>query len=321
MWGNRLGWILAAVITAVLCATIALLIQLEQPTPPTSLTADPANLAVIDLPIPPEAAWPALTSTDHDAGDLYRQVIQLWSDDQQFACDRYVQSPTGQPPEPIRFLLQTRHFRAMRLFADNPGAVVNYDNSHPDLDALASAGEAACTIGLSLGKRHRHDDAMPYLEAAFNLGRNLYNERIVYAEFQRGMELMGTALAATRSIEPPGSALSNQLGRFDAERQIYEQNQIDPIWQAINSADPGIIAANAGDVFVLAARSQEPMWRVEATLKIGRFRFDVNRYGDEATANRRIAQLLTDPSPAVAAAAAAARDLTIEKYRQIGGPG
>ncbi|HTW95588.1 MAG TPA: hypothetical protein VMD30_12375 [Tepidisphaeraceae bacterium] len=320
MWGNRLGWILAVLSVAVICGLIAILLEMEQPTPPTALTADASNLDVIALPISPQDAWPLPDADNRDAGDLYRKVIDSWDDRQEQACRNFASSPLGQPPQPLALLLQSTDCADMRLFQDDPEAVVNYDNAHPPLDALTDAGEAALDVGLSLGKRHDAARGLQYIEAGFNLGRNLYDERIVYAEFQDGLQLMADATAAVRLIEP-GSDLAQRLTQFDAGRLDYVTNHVEPIWRAIDSADAGVIAANAGDVFVFAARSREAMWRVEAVLKLGRFRFDVNRYGDEALANRMIGRYETDPNPAVAAAAREAKNLTIEKYRQLGGPG
>jgi len=320
MWGNRLGWVLAALAVAVICIAIGGLSRMEEATPPTALSGDPANLEKISLPVSPEAAWPQAASEDRDAGAIYLQVINDWDDPEEEACQRFVAAPFGSPPELMTLLLKTRDFGRMRLFQNDLGGVINYDNIHPQLDALTDAGEAALNAGLAIGKLGKPERAVPYLQAGFNLGRNLYNERITYAEFQSGMQLMADAVAAVRLLEPQ-SPFARQLADFDAGRIDYVTNHVEPIWRAIDSADPGVIAANTGDVFVFAQRSQSSMWRVEAVLKLGRLRFDVSRYGDEALANRLIDEFESDPDPAVAAAARAAHDLTIEKYRQLGGPG
>jgi hypothetical protein len=89
----------------------------------------------------------------------------------------------------------------------------------------------------------------------------------------------------------------------------------------ISTLDSRRIGTYAGDVFAFAARSTERMWRVEAILSMGRMRFNIGagRRSDQLAAGRLLAQFITDPDPAVGAAARQARALTIEQYRQIGG--
>jgi hypothetical protein len=60
------------------------------------------------------------------------------------------------------------------------------------------------------------------------------------------------------------------------------------------------------------------MWRVEAILKLGRYRFNAGRIGDQRNAIKTIKDLLThDPDPVIRAAAQAAHDLTLEQYRMM----
>jgi hypothetical protein len=59
------------------------------------------------------------------------------------------------------------------------------------------------------------------------------------------------------------------------------------------------------------------MFRVEAILKIGRYRFDAARKGDQLAAPRVLRRLADDPDPVIQAAANAALALTLEQYRTI----
>ena len=65
-------------------------------------------------------------------------------------------------------------------------------------------------------------------------------------------------------------------------------------------------------------KSQERVWRVEGVLKLGMYKYYTNTAGDRRAAVRTVKSLLKDPDPAVAAAALAARELTIAQYRTIG---
>jgi hypothetical protein len=67
---------------------------------------------------------------------------------------------------------------------------------------------------------------------------------------------------------------------------------------------------------------QERMWRIESTLKLGRFKFHVGgqqhgRLADQTLAPTRLAALQNDPDPYVAAAARAAANLTQAEYNLI----
>jgi hypothetical protein len=83
------------------------------------------------------------------------------------------------------------------------------------------------------------------------------------------------------------------------------------------SADAPRIAANAGDVIRFAKMAKERMFRVEAILKLGRYRFDSARGADQLAAPRILGELEKDPDPVIETAAEAALGLTIEQYRMI----
>ena len=68
-----------------------------------------------------------------------------------------------------------------------------------------------------------------------------------------------------------------------------QQNAPSRFMRLLASADPVKIAANAGDIFRFAAKSQERMFRVEAILKLGRYRFDAARSADQIAAPRYFA--------------------------------
>jgi hypothetical protein len=59
------------------------------------------------------------------------------------------------------------------------------------------------------------------------------------------------------------------------------------------------------------------MFRVEAILKLGRYRFNSARAADQLAAPRILKTLEADPDPAIQTAARAAQGLTVEQYRMI----
>jgi hypothetical protein len=106
---------------------------------------------------------------------------------------------------------------------------------------------------------------------------------------------------------------------FDQQRQQLVKEQVDPVLRVVRSIDPKVVGTHAGDVFELAKRSKERMWRAEAILALGRLRFfagDGATASDQREATRLVTELAeSDPDPIIRAAAIAARDLTAAKHR------
>jgi hypothetical protein len=118
-------------------------------------------------------------------------------------------------------------------------------------------------------------------------------------------------------MEPGGSAEQKFLQDQEAATVEFDKNSVLPIYEVLVSADPQRVAANAGDVFRFATLAKERMFRVEAILKLGRYRFDAARQADQIAAPRFLRRMATDPDPVIRAAATAAGGLTVEQYRMI----
>jgi hypothetical protein len=135
------------------------------------------------------------------------------------------------------------------------------------------------------------------------------------------MELVAKSSAAIASLqEKNGNATAAAQWRaFDAGRVEMMKTRIDPVLKVVRSIDPKVVGQQTGDVFELAKRCRERMWRVEAILALGRVRYMAGQ-GGTAGNQRNATQLLnklanTDPDPIIQTAASQARDLTIEQYR------
>jgi len=316
MWGNLHGWTISAILAALILAPIIWLAKMSRVAPVSGIALDRANLTAIALPDDPEEAWP-LASDARDAGPIYTAVMNSWDEVSQQACEAFVQKPEGDAPAAMKELIDARHCAHMELFSRRLADLVNYDADHPALDDLFAAGEWTYKAGLSLEEHGQGEQAKPYLEAAFALGRQLYRERVAYDEFQKGTQLMDDAAEAMCRDVTPGSESYDALKSFQTGLDEYQNKRIIPIWEVISSADEGVIEQTAGDVIVMAEESSERMWRVEATLKLGRYRYNAGTIGNRIGARRAVDRLTADPDPAVAMAAADAKDLSIEKYRLI----
>ena len=283
MWGNVLGWKISGVMFLLAVALGAWLHSQMQITDPTELSLDPRHLAALS---PPAPARPIVDqNVPGNAGEKYLAAIALL-DDNPDACEEFAQRPGESVPEPMRLLLDATHLSSMNLFARNPGLIVDYQSDHPPLDNLAKLGGEMESAALLLERSGKTDDARKFLDAAYALGQNLLQERLDYDEFSRGMGLMNGATTALAEMEPTGSPKQKLLQEQQNRAVEFDQKNVLPIYEVLVSADQERIAANAGDVFRFATMAGERMFRVEAILKLGRYRFDSARQADQIAVPR-----------------------------------
>ena len=232
-------------------------------------------------------------------------------------CDEYAQKPEGSPPPAMQLVLDATHFSQMNLFAKDPASVIDYQSDHAELDSLGKLGQEMESAALRLSRAGKTEDARIFLYGAYALGVNLLRERVDYDEYSHGMGLMDGATTALAEMEPANSPRARMLAGQEGTMEGFDQQSVQPIYEVLVGADPAKIAANAGDVFRFATNSRERMFRVEAILKLGRYRFNAARPADQLAAPRFLRVLGQDPDPAVRAAAQAAASLTLEQYRMI----
>jgi len=105
----------------------------------------------------------------------------------------------------------------------------------------------------------------------------------------------------------------------------FRKDKVERLWEIIGGIGDEDKATYAGDIFQIARESPERMWRVEAILKLGRFKFNAATRGDQFGAKRTLramaAMQSVSPDPltqlSVHSAILAAANLTLEDYRQI----
>jgi hypothetical protein len=278
MWGNALGWRISAVMFVVAMAAGLWLRAQMQITDPTSLSMDEKNLAELSPPMPAEA----IVTQDQpgDAGEKYAAAAAINQNDPD-ACDDYSQNLRGAPPPAMQLVLDATHLSQMNLFGKDPGSIIDYQSEHPELDGLARIGQEMESAALRLQRAGKMDEARTFLLAAYALGLNLLRERVDYDEYSHGMGLMDGATTALAEMEPADSPKARMLQDQENALVSFDQQNVQPIYDVLASADPVKIAGNAGDVFRFATGSRERMFRVEAILKLGRYRFDAARSADQ----------------------------------------
>jgi hypothetical protein len=335
MFGNKLGWSISAALTIAILAVVSYLNKLNAISPPSqgvvvrsanvslNLAQHPELLEPIQLPFDPKAVYPAM-SESKDAGPTYRQAITAYQTNRT-AYDNLFDSRNNprtthlKELPAIELLVQARTADRMSLYAGSPEEIVNYNYSPAGIGALYQLGKSASRLSLYLAPDHaRKADAQALAEACFSLGVKLCNERLRWSQFDAGQNLLREGAMLLARLDPSRSAAAN----VDKSMQVLMKERLNPLLWVISSADQEVIGRTGGDVFYIAKNSKERMWKIEAILKMGWYKFNVGEPGHGP--NQRWAQIVAkriaqDPGtdPAVRVAAQAAVDLTADGYQRI----
>ncbi len=312
MWGNRLGWIISAAITVVTFVLYAILLIGPSVTEPTELTRKAGALDVLSLPGNPKSLLPSGSASD--ATDLYQQAINAYKSDptafENYALTGKLNTPQFKAVSPaMDLLISAVGATKSGVFAKKPAEVVMYN---PDqsfaLKPIEQLGRVAIRIGLQSNAAKKPDDAKKYLLAAFSLGYAMCSERLVYHELRIGQDLMRSAAINLGTIDKQHGA---EFKSIDAQYKAFTEG-LEKFRFMFNPSDDRAIAKNAGDVFNLAQNSQERMYRIEAIMMLGHFRYNAAQPGDQRGADAVLLKMAADTSldPAVLAAVKVAQSLT-----------
>lgn len=320
MLGNRLGWLLALLPTAILTWAAWQLVEFNRLTAETGLLKTTAAVRPIEFEVPPETIF-AMTAVG-DATALYREAIadirrnpeQYAAAERSTAADAFEKTPAG------RAVLAAAPMAAPIGLAADTAVWGGYGGAADDLDAVDLVGRLLIRAGLL----HRETDstkARRLFEAGFALGVKLFNERARYAEAALGLTIAREAAAGLRSLaERAGDARRvGLLTTFDRSAAGLQETRLSPLWRAIGSLDGNLIARHAGDAAALARpTTPERLWRAEAALALGRQKFSLERDADRLAVPRRLKEAAAgETDPVVLAAIHAAESLTIEQYRML----
>jgi hypothetical protein len=327
MYGNRPGWLISVLIAVAMGWMIfnfGRAPAIGKPSGQFKNLAEP-----IKLPIPPDQALPGVMTQDRDAGEQYRQAIEAYLTDRRTydkSEPKYYDRRDKLPA--IDLLVSAAPAKRATIFSPKPETLVNYRYPWPELDALMKLGMIANQIAFSAQARGDEETTNKYAGACFSLGAKLYEERLTHGELDVGLKLMQTAGDTFKSFakKKGDAAAVARWEQFGQQTSGYYTTNIQKLIQKVFSAGRGDVDAHAGDVFELARRNPDRMWRVESILKVGRYKYQATRMGDQVGAKRMLSD---DPTkygyedwtkhedPAVRTAAKAARELTIEQFRMI----
>lgn len=320
MWGNRLGWSLSLVLVLIVVGSVyALNSYIEAVSARTAFSVDPNHGAIIELPISPSVVLPEMRDPA-DAGGIYRKALAEVRDHDvdYFKFLRVGHADDISSVPAINTLLEATTHSHATIFVDHPQEVINYNGDQPARTDLQTLGQCARRAG-QLIAQDQPKRARDLYAAEFALGARLFEERLTYAELDAGLTLLAEGCGMLQTLPPTllPSGFVDTARQFDTTRRAFVPERLDPMRNVIGSVDQNIVEAYAGDVFYFAQSAPERMWRVEAILKLGRYRFNAGRIGDQRSATRTLKKLEKDSDPIIQTAAKAALDLTVEQYRMI----
>jgi hypothetical protein len=319
MWGSPLGWTISLVLLAIMVLGLWWIEQAGAISAPTDLARNSENLRTLSLPVSPRT----VVSMDkpQDAGPIYRRALGAVEEDEAL-YRRLFDSPRlyrGERLKAIDLLIEATLCADMSLFADRPERIINYENDPRELQTLEALGRLCNQIGL---RDKEPMNALRYYEAAFSLGAKLFDERLAAPEMMAGMTLMGES---AQGIMQAAAGIADDrritaAREFEAARRRYYSERIEPLLRVLRSIDPQIVGRHGGDVYHIAQHAEERLWRIEATLALGRMRYFAGQggsAGDQRGVLRMLESLQKDPDPMVRTAAAAAIELTPQQYRML----
>ena len=326
MWGNRLGWTISAGIVVLVAGLLWLLASSTNRTAPTEFARDPGNFDELVLPPPP----PLPRSTTHPtvpAGPFWRSALDSFDRDralyEDFAITGSLKARRVDELAAVEVLVGASELAQPGVFASHPEEIVNYNHTKEPLEKLRILGRVMVDRLALLYARDpaKRDLAEKYAQAGALLGEALSQERLTYEEFALGQEFLAKSAFVLARIadERKDPVKASAWRQYERERQDFVKRQVDPIVAFVRSIDARIVGTRNGDVFELAKRAKERMWRVEAVLALGRLRYFVGSSesaADQRAANSMVREMAEkEPDPIVRTAAKAARDLTLEQHR------
>ncbi len=304
---------MAILVAAVLGALVLAFASVGAMTSTTALGRDPSRWKSIEQPTNAEIVLANRTRDDGDAGPIYRAAGDAYLArlsarrpyDDFLENSRITVAPPGELPLLAR-LDEAANVSRATLYGESPGLLIRGEGETSNNDALYALGLAAVKQAALLATRWRTEgseadarEARALYEAAYALGLAMYEDRVIHREFEYGYRLMSEALGGLAALaEVSGdTARANELRRQRVALTDYIRNRTGPVWAAIGTindlrSDDDAADIHPGDVAAIALSDEaDPLWRVEAILRLGQYTRYGTRAADRAGAERILREL------------------------------
>ena len=320
MWGNRLGWIISAMIVVLIAVAFAWAsYEAGRTTPLSEFSQKTENFDPLVFPGDPRHLLTIPDMKNADGGPLYWAAIKIVRENPDLYEGAKADLQRVAEYTALEPILEAAHHATADIFRSQPDAVVKFGKK-PAMEAIDKAGTLCLGIGIRYARQNNFDQAQQYLNASYILGLRLFQDRQCRAELDLGMGLMGNSATNLAMIAgaQKNDALQKKLKDFNAGYLAFDRERVKPLERVISSIDPKVSRQHVGDVFKLAQESREKVWQLESILRLGMYRFNSPLAGDRRAANRMIREFAKSEDLAIRSAAMAARDLTVEDFRRLG---
>ena len=326
--GNKLGWILAAVLVGGLIVVIVLTVAFPgHSRPKATLKEGMLDLQKVEMPISEIVG--SEPDGDGNAADNYANAATLAVEEKVAVTNalKTIRDAKGAAAEIDPGALETlrkidRHVAAgarkkkmQYLFVYTPKTL----EVHIRVEELARLAEVAGAMNV-LGQYYicqkKFADADQVYKHLMVMGWHMINERSHIHMVNMGM---GFQRMAWQGLWDSSNAQGHKDKKHLETLQRYETKLITLVDFYIQKQK---IVWNTrphpGDIFNVIENDKDRAWRVQAVLALGLIKFSAGEGGDQDYIKELLEDLVDDEDPIVSAAAKAAKNLTAAEYRKIG---
>ena len=345
MVGNRLGWLISAamvVVVVVGLTTLGIVVgrsrerqtekkqerQQNAQFDTMTIIGQRARAWKLQPAIPPRAIAQAWMTESGDPAPLYRQAIKEYNAAPRF-FENYKATATDDLPftqreqidRVMNLLIKASRLSGRGVIPDEADKLISYDPDISSLKALRTMGEVAAGYAW-FWKNKKNDPAKAWelYQARFSLGTHLFEERITAKELVLAHQML--AIGRTMQADARSEEQKQKLDEFNRKWAEFWELDVMRIY-------PGALYRNdlnVYDMVALATQGTEMLWRVEATLALGRCRHSCQDYKTQQIydnarhdADKTIQALINSGDPYIKLAAQAASKLTVEEWRKMAG--
>jgi hypothetical protein len=246
-------------------------------------------LAAIALPVDPHKLVNGMTDSG-DAGDFYRAAIRAYEAKKSLYEGDHYDFKSDIDPDAFSHIFAGAKCAKSTLLTANPDQYLGYEDAFLEpLDALHKIENAMGKRGMYLLRTNKAEEARKYFEAVYFLGVKLFDERLVMEELDRGIGAMKDGIYGLHemALAAKDDNRAAELQRQGDALSDYFRNTFNPLGGLTHD----LSSERPGNVFLLAEKGAERVWRVEAIREMGRMKWSV---GQSATAadQRGVARML-----------------------------
>ena len=326
--GSKLGWILAAVLAIVVLGAILKVIYLPSPSGPTRATLKKGVFDPPALAVSVARAVGYEPSESGNAADDYHEALQQYKKNQsqidEFLAKRkeFMEGcylPTPDVMEAVKRIAarvaagaKKREMKYTFVYTPKElevGYVYPPARGFGDLDA--------CLKGLLnyYVFSKETDKAIEVLKSGVVMGWHMTGEKTMLHMVRRGLGVQVPMLNSLHDLirmrdgrrSDTAGGVSEYLAAVEALRDWYATKH-----KIVWSASP-----EAGDIFNVIENDKDRPCRIQAILSLGLLRHGGAGRGDKRKTQQLIEEYAASDDPLFAAAAKAARDMTLKEYNQI----